>query len=107
MLPALVLISPSRSFRFTATILPARRSSADGWRGARCSSGRLPACIDQNGGVLERAHHWARELTRLGHEVRLIPPQYVKPYNKRNKSDAADAEAIYETVGRQLEIVRG
>ena len=46
------------------------------------------------------AHHWARELTRLGHEVRLIPPQYVKPYVKRNKTDAADAEAICEAVGR-------
>lgn len=46
------------------------------------------------------AHHWARELIRLGHEVRLIPPQYVKPYVKRNKTDAADAEAICEAVGR-------
>ena len=46
------------------------------------------------------AHHWARELTRLGHLVRLIPPQYVKPYVKRNKTDAADAEAICEAVGR-------
>ena len=39
------------------------------------------------------SHHWARELTRLGHEVKLIPPQYVKPYVKRGKNDAADAEA--------------
>lgn len=46
------------------------------------------------------AHHWARELRRLGHEIRLIPPQYVKPYVKRNKTDAADAEAICEAVGR-------
>ena len=46
------------------------------------------------------AHHWARELVRLGHTVRLIPPQYVKPYVKRNKTDAADAEAICEAVGR-------
>lgn len=45
-------------------------------------------------------HYWARELTRLGHEVRLIPPTYVKPYVKRGKSDAADAEAICEAVGR-------
>ena len=35
------------------------------------------------------AHHWARELSRFGHSVRLIPPQYVKPYVKRNKTDAA------------------
>ena len=46
------------------------------------------------------AHHWARELVRLGHTVRLVPPQYVKPYVKRNKTDAADAETICEAVGR-------
>jgi transposase len=46
------------------------------------------------------AHHWARELIKLGHEVRLMPPQYVKPYVKTNKHDAADAEAICEAVRR-------
>ena len=46
------------------------------------------------------AHHWARELTGLGHEVRLMPPTYVKPYVKRGKNDAADAEAICEAVTR-------
>ena len=46
------------------------------------------------------AHHWARRLTALGHDVRLIPAQYVKPYVKRNKTDAADAEAICEAVSR-------
>jgi len=46
------------------------------------------------------AHHWARELQALGHEVRLMPAQYVKAYLKRNKNDAADAEAICEAVGR-------
>ena len=46
------------------------------------------------------AHHWARELRALGHEVLLMPPQYVKPYVKRNKNDAADAEAICEAVRR-------
>ena len=46
------------------------------------------------------AHHWARELQAMGHEVRLMPPQYVKPYVKRNKNDAADAEAICEAVTR-------
>lgn len=46
------------------------------------------------------AHYWARELTALGHEVRLMPPQYVKAYVKRNKNDAADAEAICEAVRR-------
>lgn len=46
------------------------------------------------------AHHWAREIGKLGHEVRLMPPRYVKPYVKRNKNDAADAEAICEAVTR-------
>ena len=46
------------------------------------------------------AHHWARLLERLGHRARLMPPQYVKPYVKRQKNDAADAEAICEAVAR-------
>ena len=46
------------------------------------------------------AHYWAREIAALGHEVRLIPPAYVKPYVKRGKTDAADAEAICEAVTR-------
>ena len=46
------------------------------------------------------AHYWARELTKLGHTVRLMPPAYVKAYVKRNKNDAADAAAICEAVGR-------
>ncbi len=45
-------------------------------------------------------HHWAREIAALGHEVRLLPPTYVKPYVKRGKTDAADAEAICEAVTR-------
>lgn len=46
------------------------------------------------------SHHWARELIKLGHDVRLMPPAYVKPYVKRGKTDAADAEAICEAVTR-------
>jgi len=46
------------------------------------------------------AHHWARRLGALGHEVRLMPPAYVKPYVRRNKNDARDAEACCEAVGR-------
>ena len=44
------------------------------------------------------SHHWARGLAALGHTVRLMPPAYVKPYVKRGKTDAADAEAICEAV---------
>jgi len=46
------------------------------------------------------AHHWGRQLQEMGHDVRLMPPSYVKPYVKRNKTDAADAEAICEAVTR-------
>ena len=59
----------------------------------------LPACLV---GIeaCASAHYWARELTALGHEVRLMPPAYVKAYVKRGKTDAADAEAIAEAVTR-------
>ena len=46
------------------------------------------------------SHHWARLLRSFGHEVKLIPPQYVKPYVKRGKNDAADAEALCEAMSR-------
>jgi len=46
------------------------------------------------------SHYWGRELQALGHDVRLVPPQYAKAYVKRNKNDAADAEAICEATGR-------
>ena len=59
----------------------------------------LPPCligIEACGG----AHYWARELQKLGHTVKLMAPQFVKPYVKSNKNDANDAEAICEAVGR-------
>jgi transposase len=46
------------------------------------------------------AHHWARELIKLGHQARMMPPAYVKPYVRRQKNDAADAAAICEAVAR-------
>src|SRR3978361_1743907 len=46
------------------------------------------------------SHYWAREIAALGHTVKLMPPAYVKPYVKRGKTDAADAEAICEAVTR-------
>lgn len=60
---------------------------------------KLPPCLI---GVeaCATAHHWARTLTEMGHEVRLMPPSYVKGYVKRGKSDALDAEAICEAVQR-------
>jgi hypothetical protein len=51
-------------------------------------------------GSCASAHHWARAIAALGHTVSLMPPAYVKPYVKRGKTDAADAEAICEAVTR-------
>jgi transposase len=59
----------------------------------------LPACL-VGLEACAAAHYWARELAKLGHEVRLMPPQYVRPYVKTNKHDAADAEACCEAVRR-------
>src|SRR5438552_10509389 len=60
---------------------------------------RIPRCV-VGLEACATGHYWARELGALGHEVRLMPAQYVKAYIKRNKHDAADAEAICEAVGR-------
>ncbi len=60
---------------------------------------RLPSCL-VGMEACGTSHYWARELLKLGHEVRLMPPAYVKPYVKRGKTDAADAEAICEAVRR-------
>src|ERR1700757_2894645 len=60
---------------------------------------KLPPCLV---GIeaCASSHHWSRELEALGHTVRLMPPAYVRPYVKRQKNDAADAEAICEAVTR-------
>ena len=60
---------------------------------------KLPPCLI---GIeaCASSHYWSRELQTLGHTVRLMPPAYVKPYVKRHKNDAADAEAICEAVTR-------
>ena len=60
---------------------------------------RLPRCL-VGMETCASANYWARELMGLGHQVRLMPPQYVKPYVKRSKNDASDAEAICEAVTR-------
>lgn len=59
----------------------------------------LPACL-VGMEACGTAHHWAREITALDHTVKLMPPAYVKPYVKRGKTDAVDAEAICEAVTR-------
>lgn len=60
---------------------------------------KLPKCL-VGMEACGSAHYWAREITKLGHTVKLMPPKYVKPYVKRGKSDAIDAEAICEAVQR-------
>jgi len=60
---------------------------------------RLPSCL-VGMEACGTSHYWARELIKLGHQVRQMPPAYVKPYVKRGKTDAADAEAICEAVAR-------
>jgi transposase len=65
-----------------------------------CFFEKTPLCLvamEACGG----SHHWAREIRALGHDVRLIPPVYVKPFVKRGKTDAADAEAICEAASRK------
>ena len=66
---------------------------------------KLPPCLV---GIeaCASSHHWSRELKALGHTVRLMPPAYVKPYVKRQKNDAADAEAICEAVTQGQHAVR-
>ena len=61
--------------------------------------GILPPCL-VGMEACSSAHYWARELSAQGHQVRLIPPQYVRPFVKTNKHDAADAEAIAEALVR-------
>jgi len=60
---------------------------------------RQPACIIAME-ACATAHHWGREIAKLGHTVRLVPPIYVKPFVKRQKNDTADAEAITEAASR-------
>ena len=95
------LISPSRSSRFMGLMahgqVVIRRQLKR--RSVLAFFQKLPPCLV---GIeaCASSHHWSRELQALGHIVRLMPPAYVKPYVKRQKNDAADAEAICEAVTR-------
>jgi len=73
-----------------------RKSSRTGL--LKLLSGLSPCVVGMEAGA--GAHYWAREIGQLGHEVRLMPPRYVRAYVKTNKNDAADAEACCEAVGR-------
>jgi transposase len=96
-----VSTSPSRSFRCIALVLLVRWSFGRQLkrRHVLVFFQKLPPCLV---GIeaCASSHYWSRELTALGHTVRLMPPAYVKPYVKRQKNDAADAEAICEAVTR-------
>src|SRR5437764_765136 len=88
-------------FRFTALMRRVRRFCASDCGAGKCWRSSAAFRGAWSGWKpVRRGHYWARELGALGHEVRLMPAQYVKAYIKRNKHDAADAEAICEAVGR-------
>ena len=80
----------------SGTVTMRRRVSRDGF--LRLLASVPPCLVGLEAG--SGAHHWAREIARLGHDVRLMPPQFVRPYVKTNKNDAADAEACCEAVQR-------
>ena len=80
----------------SGTVTMRRRISRDGF--LRLLASVPPCLVGLEAG--SGAHHWAREIARLGHDVRLMPPQFVRPYVKTNKNDAADAEACCEAVQR-------
>ena len=94
-------ILQSRFFKSTASMRRVRWSSRRQLkrRYVLAFFQKLPPCLVGIEPALS-SHHWSRELQALGHTVRLMPPAYVKPYVKRQKNDAADAEAICEVVTR-------
>src|SRR5436189_5422503 len=87
-----------RACVWSKTAARRNRSAPTGAQLIPCVS-KLPPCLIGME-ACATSHHWARELVGLGHEVRLMPPAYVKPYVKRGKTDAGDAEAICEAVTR-------
>ena len=75
-----------------------RRLSRKNWLAALCQN--VPTGCEVGMEACAGAHHWARQLTKHGYQVKLIPPQFVTPYVKSNKNDANDAEAICEAMSR-------
>jgi transposase len=100
MLPRSGLISPSLCSGFTASTPPAVvvRKKLRRVQVLTFFETITPCLIGME--ACATAHFWARELAKFGHEVRLMPPSYVKAYLRRQKNDAADAEAICEAVTR-------
>jgi transposase len=75
-----------------------RKLSRQKWIAALCKT--MPADCEVGMEACAGAHHWAGVLTKYGYQVKLVPPQFVKPYVKSNKNDANDAEAICEAMSR-------
>ena len=100
-LPRSASIWPRAFFRFTAIDATGQVVVRKSLRRSQMLPffAKLPPCL-VGMEACGTSHYWARELIKLGHEVRLMPPAYVKPYVKRGKTDAADAEAICEAVTR-------
>ena len=99
-------IWPSTCFRFNSGDGSGRVVVATAIRRSKLLAlfASLPPCrvgLEASGS----AHHWARELIKLGHDARMMPPAYVKPYIRRQKNDAADAEAICEAVTTTLDAI--
>src|SRR5262249_53255488 len=92
-------VSAENRTRQSANWEAAATAGIDEVDGAPKGYAKLPPCLvgmDACGS----AHYWAREITQLGHTVKLMTPKYVKPYVKRGKNDAIDAAAICEAVAR-------
>ena len=89
-----------RSFRFTASMSAVTRCCAAGSREPAAPLRRAAPALSHRAGACGSAHYWAREMRALGHDVRLMAPQFVTPYRKNDKNDGNDAEAICEAVGR-------
>ena len=82
-----------------------RRLSRGKWLAVLCDTAPPGTVVGME--ACAGAHHWARELTDRGYEVKIIPPQFVKPFVKSNKNDANDAQAICEAMERpNMHLVR-